>query len=242
MSYEVSRIVVVTGAAGGIGREICDTLSRRGDRVWRLDFREVEGERAIALDVTSPEAVDAAVARIVADAGRIDLLVNAVGVFVRDGLAAIDKDEFRRVFDVNVLGPLLMMKAAAPHMGDGSSIINIASVSGRRGGPTAILYSASKAALISATQSAALALAPRTRVNAIAPGPVDTAMWSQVLRETSASGRGSESEVHKQLIEAVPMKRIATTTDITATVIFLANESSYVTGQTVNVDGGLILS
>jgi len=135
------------------------------------------------------------------------------------------------------------MQASMPHMPVGSSIVNIASVAGRRGSIASILYAASKAAVINLTQSAALSFAPTVRVNAIAPGPVDTPMWNEVLRRGAAASGRSTTEVNDGLINAVPMKRIATTQDVAECVLFLAaDSSSYITGQTVNVDGGLQLN
>ena len=241
MNDFAGKIAVVTGAASGIGAAIADRLAAGGADVWRLDRSVTDGDRMLALDVTDAAAIDTAVGRIVAESGRIDLLVNSAGVYGLQPWGEIDSADYRRIFDVNVLGLTLMTQAAVPRMAGGSSIINIASVAGRLGNPNSVLYAASKAAVISLTQSAAIAFADRgIRANAIAPGRVETAMWEDVLRRRAQSVGKSIPELREIMADGIPLGRMATASDIADAAIFLAGTGSgYVTGQTLNVDGGL---
>jgi NAD(P)-dependent dehydrogenase (short-subunit alcohol dehydrogenase family) len=234
------KVVVITGGASGIGAAIADRFDEAGAIVWRLDRAIAPGARNLIVDVTDPVAIDDAVATIAA-AKPVDVLVNSAGVFVLQEWGSIDAADYRRIFDVNVLGLTLMTQAVAPHMPPGSSIINIASVAGRRGNATSVLYAASKSAVISLTQSAALAFATRAiRVNAVAPGRIQTPMLEDIMRRRAEIAGQSVAEARQIMAEGIPLDRVATPEDIADPVLFLAGDASrYMTGQTVNVDGGL---
>lgn len=247
------RKALVTGAGGGIGRATAIALAAEGARVWLADI-DVDGVSAVAkhigkaaqpvqMDVSDNAAIVQAVDAVDREAEGIDLLVNAAGTYALQPWLEIDADVWDRVFAINTRGMMLTLQAVARSMiahGKGGSIINVASAAGRRGDPNSVAYSASKAAAISITQSAALGLAPYgIRVNAIAPGPVDTAMWADVVRLRSERGDHSA----RQMVARLPLGRISTAEEQAQAVVFLASaDSSYVSGQTLNVDGGLFPS
>ena len=243
MSALAGQVAIVTGGASGIGAAIARALGEAGASVHVADRDSAAGE---AIDVSDAVSVAAMVERVFAAEGRIDVLVNSAGVYGAQGWDEIAPADYRRIFDVNVLGVVLTTQAVARHMraaGRGS-IVNIASVAGRRGNPTSALYAASKAATISLTQSAALAFAGSgVRVNALAPGRVETPMWDQVVGQRAQTSGLSEVEQRAALAQGIPLGRMATPEDYAAPAVFLASEASgYMTGQTLNVDGGLQLN
>lgn len=198
------------------------------------------------LDVTDHESVASLLNFTKATFGPIDILVNAAGVIAFEGLLDSTRSTLELVFGVNVYGLLFMMQAAAREMierNKGGKIINIASVNARR--PTAdnVAYAASKSAVISLTQTAALTLAPhRINVNALAPGVVRTKMWDEIERNIEARG-GAVEQFREQIAQIVPLGYFATPLDIAGAALFLAgNDSDYVTGQVINVDGGILMN
>ncbi len=247
------RVAVVTGGARGIGAAICERYAAEGARVVVADMREGEAEAlarsigraalAVALDVTDQASIDAMVARVVREAGRIDVLVNNAGVFDLAPLEEITHESYRRVFAVNVEGLLFTLQAVARQMvaqGKGGKIINFASQAGRRGEALVAVYCASKAAVISLTQSTGLALAKhRINVNAIAPGVIDTPMWDQVDALFAKYENLPVGEKKRQVGRAVPYGRMGTPQDMTGMAVFLASaDADYIVAQTYNVDGG----
>lgn len=239
-----SKVAVVTGAASGIGAATAALLANHGASVWRLDRAAASDTRSLTVDVTDPAAIAAALVMITRHDRHIDVLVNSAGVYGLQGWGEIDEADYRRIFDVNVLGLTLMTQAVLPHLSRGASIVNIASVAGRKGNVSSVLYAASKAAVISLTQSAALAFAASgIRANAIAPGRVETAMWDDVMRRRSEATGKPVAELSRTMADGIPLERMATADDIARAALFLAGPASaYVTGQTLNVDGGLQLN
>jgi len=249
------KVALITGGAGGIGGAIAHAYAAAGATVVIADMsqaaaRDVAGSiggaaLGLGVDVTSADSVDAMVRDAVAAAGRIDILVNGAGIFGFQPWGDIAAEDFDRIFAVNVRGLMLATQATAAAMGaDGGAIINIASGAGRRGNPLTVAYSASKAAVISLTQSAALAYAKTgIRVNAIAPGGVQTAMWDKVDAQYSAHAGGEPGSMTRNLVATIPLGRMSQPDDYTSIALFLAcDDSRYMTGQTVNVDGGLFLN
>ena len=234
------KVAVVTGAARGIGLAIARQFARDGYRVAMLDMDGAELKKvaqgaemlAIECDVADPAGVSAAVDRIVAHFGRIDALVNNAGIALFKPLLETTYEEWSRVLAVNLNGPFLMVQACAPVMlkTGGGAIVNIASISGLRASTLRVAYGTSKAALSHLTKQQAAELGNLgIRVNAVAPGPVDTAMAKQVHTPDIRAG------YH----DAIPLNRYGTEQEIAAAACFLCSDAaSYVNGQTLAVDGG----
>ena len=247
------KVAVVTGAARGIGRAICERYVREGAFVFVTDIeteraREVAavlGEQAspLHLDVTSQDSIDAMISAVVARRGRLDILVNNAGIFDLAPIVEITRESYHRVFVVNVEGLLFTLQAAAQQMiaqGQGGKIINFASQAGRRGEALVAVYCASKAAVISLTQSAGLDLIKhRINVNAIAPGVVDNEHWDNVDRLFARYEGLQPGEKKRAVGAAVPFGRMARPDEITGLATFLASaDADYIVAQTYNIDGG----
>ena len=247
------RAALVTGAARGIGLAFAQAYTREGARVALADIdmgraREAAqeiGEAAVAveMDVTRQESIDAAVAETVERLGRIDVLVNNAALFTAAPIMEIEREDYDRVFAVNVAGALFTLQAVARHMidrGGGGKIINMASQAGRRGEPLVAVYCSSKAAVISITQSAGLDLIRHgINVNAIAPGVVDGEHWDEVDALFARYENKPPGQKKREVGEAVPFGRMGTAEDLVGMAVFLASsESDYVVAQCYGVDGG----
>jgi len=253
------KIALVTGGGQGIGRAIALRLAEDGADVAVADLnlesaqnvaREIEhaGRRALAVqaDVRKIDMVRKMVSDVVEHFGTIDILVNNAGVGLFNPIFEIDEREMDLQYEVNVKGLFFAMQAAAEHMvkkGSGK-IVNLASQAGRRGEAYALSYCMSKAAVISMTQSAALALAPhQINVNAVAPGVVDTPFWVEVDKKFAKILNLPVGEHKRRTVASIPLGRIEQPEDVAKAVAFLASEDAdYITGQTLNVDGGNVLS
>ena len=252
MKRLAGKVALVTGGARGIGRAICEAYLAEGAKVAVADRLSHEAEEtaaalgdnamAVTMDVTDLGQIAAGVKAVEAKWGGIDALVNNAGVF---NMAAIDKvtvEDYRRQYDVNVGGTIFAIQAVAPGMKKrgGGAIVNVASQAGRRGEPNIVIYCSTKAAVISVTQSMALELAKdNIRVNAIAPGVVDTPMWDTVDALFAAYENKPLGQKKREVGEAVPLGRMGDPVDIAGPAVFLASdEAAYVTAQTLNVDGG----
>ena len=247
------KTAVVTGGARGIGRAIVARYIAEGARVAIADIaigqaRDVAaefGDKAFAVEVnvTSRASIDRMVAGVVSQWGGVDILVNNAAIFDMAPIVSVTEASFDRVFAVNVKGLFFTLQAVAQHMiarGQGGKIINMASQAGRRGEALVSIYCASKAAVISLTQSAGLDLIRhRINVNGIAPGVVDTPMWDDV-DALFAKYEGRQPGEKKKLVgAAVPFGRMGAPEDHVGAAVFLASsDADYVVAQTLNVDGG----
>lgn len=247
------KSALITGAARGIGKAFAQAYVREGARVAIADIDLAAAERAAAeigdrahavrLDVTDQGSIDAAVAAVEERAGGIDILINNAALFDLAPIVEISRASYDRLFAVNVAGTLFTLQAVARSMiarGQGGKIVNMASQAGRRGEALVAVYCATKAAVISLTQSAGLDLIKhRINVNAIAPGVVDGEHWDHV-DALFARYEGRPLGEKKRLVgEAVPYGRMGTAQDLVGMAIFLASaDADYVVAQTYNVDGG----
>jgi meso-butanediol dehydrogenase/(S,S)-butanediol dehydrogenase/diacetyl reductase len=255
------RVVLVTGAARGIGAATARRLAADGARLVLADLdgpgvEKVAGEVgqvAVQADVTRRDDVDRMIDEAYRRWGRLDVLFNNAGVIRVQPLLEVTEEEWDRVLGVNLRAVFFVLQAAARRMVrqdpmPGSELrgklIQTASIAAYRGGNSLMTpYSASKAGVVSLTRSAAQALAPhRITSNCVCPGAVDTEMWRQIAREWGAlEGRASD-EVWQRRIAPIPLGRPETPDDVAGVVAFLAGpDSDYMTGQALNVDGGLVM-
>ncbi|MEM6636319.1 MAG: L-iditol 2-dehydrogenase [Pseudomonadota bacterium] len=248
---------LITGGARGIGLAFAQAYVREGARVAIADIDIVRaraaaeslGHAAIAveLDVTRQESIDAAVAETIGGLGRIDILINNAALFTAAPISEIERRDYDRIFAVNVAGTLFTMQSVARHMierGGGGKIINMASQAGRRGEALVAVYCATKAAVISLTQSAGLNLIEHgINVNAIAPGVVDGEHWDGVDAFFAKYENKAPGQKKREVGAAVPFGRMGIAEDLTGMAVFLASdEARYIVAQCYNVDGGQWMS
>ncbi|MAS07310.1 MAG: sorbitol dehydrogenase [Ahrensia sp.] len=247
------KSALITGAARGIGKAFAEAYLREGASVAIADINlkgaqataaELgSGAIAIEMDVTKQDSIDAAVAKTIDAFGRIDILINNAALFTAAPIVEIRREDYDRVFEINVAGTLFTLQAVARHMierGGGGKIINMASQAGRRGEALVAVYCATKAAIISLTQSAGLNLIEHgINVNAIAPGVVDGEHWDGVDAFFAKYEHKAPGQKRKEVGEAVPYGRMGRAEDLTGMAVFLASdEAEYIVAQTYNVDGG----
>ena len=248
------KTAFITGSARGIGRSFAEAYLREDaahvviadidlDRARQTASELGERAHAVRLDVTDQASIDAAVKEAVDKFGGIDVLINNAALFDLAPIVDITRQSYDKLFAVNFAGTLFTLQAVARAMiarGKGGKIINMASQAGRRGEPLVAIYCATKAAVISLTQSAGLNLIEHgINVNAIAPGVVDGEHWDGVDALFAKYENRPRGEKKKLVGEAVPYGRMGTADDLTGMAIFLASsESDYIVAQTYNVDGG----
>ena len=243
-----NKVVVITGALSGIGRGSALAFARKGAKIVISGRREKEGENLkqelIALgaevefvltDVSKEEDVKTLIDKAVSRFGRLDVAINNAGITGEGGgpIVAQSKENYDAVFNTNVLGVLLCLKHELLVMQKqkSGSIINISSTFGRKGGPNAAIYIASKHAVEGLTKAAALEAAPSdVRVNAVAPGPIDTPGLDNFTKT---------AEVKSKVVSGVPLGRAGTVEEVADLILFLASDKSrFITGTTIGIDGG----
>lgn len=247
------KTALITGSARGIGLEFARAYIAEGATVALADINAEAVAKAAAdlgpkaigiqLDVTNQASIDAGFASAIDQMGQLDILVNNAALFSASPIDEITRADYDRLFAVNVAGTMFCMQAAARHMiarGKGGKIINMASQAGRRGEGLVAVYCATKAAVISLTQSAGLGLIEhKINVNAIAPGVVDGEHWDGVDAFFAKYENKPLGQKKREVGAAVPFGRMGTAADLTGMAIFLATpEAEYIVAQCFGVDGG----
>lgn len=273
MGEKTRRTALITGAARGIGRAIAEAFAAADWNLVIADLGASTPDAAVDYELSGPDELTAtaraldsigagstiasatdvtltadcqrAVERARAAFGGLDLLVNNAGIVTSGPIESVSEAAWNRTLDVNTKGAFLMSQAALPAMGDGASIIQIASIAGRSGYPNMVPYCASKFAVVGMTKAMAAELAPRgVRVNAICPGILGTAMWIEhLLDRTGGDVQDESSEARSVRFEAlmaeqIPLGRSQTPADIAEAALYLASAHN-VTGSVLTVDGGL---
>ncbi|WP_087206407.1 L-iditol 2-dehydrogenase [Yoonia vestfoldensis] len=255
MMQLLGKTALITGGARGIGAAFAAAYIREGAKVVIADLdidratataRDL-GAQAVALDLADLSSITAAVENAVQALGQIDILINNAAVFTAAPVIQITEADYTRAFDINVKGTLFTLQAVARHMiahGQGGKIINIASQAGRRGEALVAVYCATKAAVISLTQSAALDLIKHgINVNAISPGVVDGEHWDGVDAYFAKYENKAPGQKKAEVGAGVPFGRMGRAEDLTGMAVFLASDAAqYILGQTYNVDGGQWMS
>lgn len=242
MNESRRRHALVTGANGEIGRAIAAALARDGLALHLTDLSTdglddfaagLETDAACyAHDVADAARTDAVVAEIAAASGGIDVIIACAGLYQDLPLRSLTREAWAKAMAVNLDGVFLTIRAALPHLTEGSSIVTLTSVAGHRGSVDHTPYAAAKGGVLTLTRSLAQELAPKTRVNAVSPGLIDTRMMEQI---DPARLRSS--------IDALPLKRLGKTHEIASVVAFLCGPgAAYITGETIHVNGGLYIS
>ncbi|MDP1701858.1 MAG: L-iditol 2-dehydrogenase [Aestuariivirga sp.] len=251
------KSAIITGGARGIGAAFAGAYAREGATVAIADIDMVRAGQtaktigpsafAIRLDVTDQASIDSAIAEVESRCGGIDILINNAALFDMAPIVEITRASYDRLFSINVGGALFTLRAVARSMIKNKrkgKIINMASQAGRRGEALVAVYCASKAAIISLTQSAGLDLIKHgINVNAIAPGVVEGEHWEGVDALFAKYENLAIGEKKKQVAASVPYGRMGTAEDLVGMAVFLASdESNYIVAQTYNVDGGQWMS
>lgn len=237
------RTLVLTGANGGIGREVAKLFGAFGANLVLSDLDASALETFIAqeladvsarvatlrVDSTRPQDADALVALAASRFGGIDFLVPSAGIYLAEPFAEMTDEQWHRTVAVNLDGVFYTCRRAVKHLRENSAIVNLSSMAAHRGAFYNAHYSATKGAVISLTRSLARELGPNTRVNAVSPGIIDTPMASELIKV-----RGADS------IAQTPMKRVGTPQEIASVIAFLCSEAaSFITGEVIHVNGGL---
>ena len=257
MNRLAGKTALITGSARGIGKAFAKAYVHEAASVCIADINfaaaqataEEIGDGAVAvhMDVTCQDSINSAVAETIQKLGHIDILINNAALFTAAPIVEIKREDYDRVFAVNFAGSLFTLQAVAKHMierGQGGKIINMASQAGRRGEGLVAVYCATKAAIISLTQSAGMDLIKHgINVNAISPGVVDGEHWDGVDAFFATYESKAPGQKKKEVGQSVPYGRMGVAEDLTGMAVFLASsDADYIVAQTYNVDGGQWMS
>lgn len=238
------RTLFLTGANGAIGRAVTRMFFECGANLFLTDL-DTNGLDELShslgaparigtahLDVTDATRVDDAVARCVSQFGEIDFLVPLAGLYPESSLATMSTAEWRRAIDVNLDGVFLCCQSAAPHLRDRSAVVVVSSIAAHRGSAMHAHYAAAKGGVLGLARSLALELAPRTRVNAVSPGIIESEMTRRLV-----AARGV------QLVAQTPLGRLGQPDEVASVIAFLcSDQASFITGETIHVNGGLYIA
>jgi len=244
------KVVVVAGGAGGIGEKIAQGFAREGGTTIILDSAEEKAQKVVqeiessggkafaaVVDATKEDKVKDAIDRVAGEFGRIDVLVNSIGMNRPMPFLETPESLWYQIVELNLMVTVRLCKAVLPYMlkQNFGRIINLSSQQGRRAAPTAMPYAASKAGVISVTKSLATAVAQQNiRVNAVCPGFVDAGITKGLLKDNP--------QYVDDLLKQTPMRRMCQPEEVASVVVFLASEkSSYITGQSLSIDGGTVM-
>jgi NAD(P)-dependent dehydrogenase (short-subunit alcohol dehydrogenase family) len=253
----MAEVALLTGAAGDIGSATARRIAEAGAHVFLADLDAGAAEAqaaelaadgheatALELDVTDEESVAAAVAAASDHAGSLDILVNGAGIVLINNFEEFSREDWLRIYEINVYGTFLAIKHAAPPLraaAEQGRIVNLSSGAGRRPAPLIAPYACAKAAITSLTRSAAVALAPEIRVNCVSPGVVEGKMWEGIEARFDELGV-PETARYAERVRTLPLARGGSPAEIADVIAFLASpDSSYVHGQDIQVDGGQVM-
>lgn len=235
------KTLLLTGANGGIGREVAKLFSKAGAALVLAD-RDLQPLEAFAasletkalciqMDAAEPVSAQNLVDQTLTHFGRIDYLVPSAGLYISEPFAEMTDQQWRNTISINLDGVFYLLRRAAPHLRAGSAIVNLASMAAFRGAYSNVHYSASKGGLVSMTRSLARELAPHTRVNAVAPGIIETPMIKSISQERSETN-----------LTQTPLARLGRPEEVASVIGFLLSDAaSFITGETIQVNGGLYM-
>jgi len=234
-----NKVAVITGASGGLGEGMAKALSGAGAKIAVLDLKDGKNtlkklktkSKYYHVDASHEENVKSVLNQVVKDYGKIDILINNSGIFIKTPVVSTDLKDWDKIINVNLGGYFLVTKYAIPNMKDGGRIINIASVAGTHAFASSAAYNSSKGAIIMFTKTLAIELASRKiTANVICPGIFETPMTKDLLRS---------KETLDMVNNSVPLKRVGKSEEVGALALYLASdESAYMTGSVITIDGG----
>lgn len=237
----INKVAIITGASGGLGKEMALALSEQGAKIAIFDIKEKEGKRVVKnlrtkskfynVDSTDEDAIKNSINDVKKEFGKIDILINNAGIFYPTPINSTKKEDWEKIMSVNVTGYFLMAKHCTPNMKKGSRIINISSVAGHHAFGNSAAYNSSKGAIIQLTKTMAIEYAQKgINVNAICPGVFVTPMTKNIIKD-----KGMRALINNSVL----LKRAANADEIGGLAVYLSSdECSYMTGSIINIDGG----